>query len=348
MAASPTRTAGSLPFEMGYRMPAEWQPHDSTWLSWPKEPTTFPEDVIKRVEQTYIQIIEALRQCERVDLLVDDQKVQSAVSRMLGSKEGVVFHKIRTADVWMRDYGPIFVKNAHVAAVKWKFNAYGNKYEELKHDDEVGRQVAAYTGLQTFEPGIILEGGSIDVNGLGSCITTEQCLLNANRNPQLQKKSIEGFLKNYLGITHVIWLGNGIAGDDTDGHVDDLARFVNPNTVVCMVENDKHDGNYKALKSNFERLNESVDQSGAKLTVLPIRMPGSVSLDDTRLPASYANFYIANSAVLVPIFNDPNDRPALETLRSVFPQKKVIGIDCRALVQGFGTIHCVTQQQPSP
>jgi agmatine deiminase len=333
---------------MGYRMPAEWQPHDSTWLSWPKEPTTFPEDVIKRVEQTYIQIIEALRQCERVDLLVDDQKVQSAVSRMLGSKEGVVFHKIRTADVWMRDYGPIFVKNAHVAAVKWKFNAYGNKYEELKHDDEVGRQVAAYTGLQTFEPGIILEGGSIDVNGLGSCITTEQCLLNANRNPQLQKKSIEGFLKNYLGITHVIWLGNGIAGDDTDGHVDDLARFVNPNTVVCMVENDKHDGNYKALKSNFERLNESVDQSGAKLTVLPIRMPGSVSLDDTRLPASYANFYIANSAVLVPIFNDPNDRPALETLRSVFPQKKVIGIDCRALVQGFGTIHCVTQQQPSP
>ena len=349
MAKSPAKNSSAIPFGMGYRMPAEWQKHDSTWLTWPKDPVTFPGDSVKQVELTYLKMIEALSQGERVDLLVDDPKTQNEVSRRLGSgKERVVFHKIKTVDVWMRDYGPIFIKKESIAATKWTFNAWGNKYEELKHDDEVGKQVAAYTGLQTFEPGIVLEGGSIDVNGLGSCITTEQCLLNPNRNPQLKKEEIENFLENYLGITHVIWLEKGVAGDDTDGHVDDIARFVNPSTVICMVEKDKNDENFAALKSNFERLTNSRDQTGAKLTVIPIQMPGPVNLNDARLPASYANFYIANSAVLVPIFNDPNDQQALETLRSVFPNKKVVGIDCRALVQGLGTIHCVTQQQPSP
>ena len=201
MEASPIRTT-PVPFGMGYRMPAEWQPHDSTWLTWPKDPITFPGDAVKQAELTYLQMIEALSQGERVDLLVDDQKTQNAVSRRFESgKDNVVFHQIRTVDVWMRDYGPIFIKGADLAATKWKFNAWGDKYEELKHDDEVGRQVVAYTGLRTFEPGIVLEGGSIDVNGLGSCITTEQCLLNKNRNPQLRKPThVDAWQgRDYLG-----------------------------------------------------------------------------------------------------------------------------------------------------
>ncbi len=348
MATSPAKSTGAAPFAMGYRMPAEWSAHEATWLSWPKDPVTFPGDSVKKVEQTYVQMMGELRHGERVDLLVDNQETQDAVSNMMGQKDNVMFHKIRTVDVWVRDYGPIFVKGKGIAATKWTFNAWGDKYEELKYDDTAGMQVAAYTGFQTFKPGIVLEGGSIDVNGLGSCITTKQCLLNPNRNPQLKQKDIEMLLRDYLGITHVIWLEKGVAGDDTDGHVDDIARFVNPNTVVCMVEKDERDENYEVLKSNFEQLSASMDQSGSRLNVIPIQMPGKVSLEDTRLPASYANFYIANSVVLVPVFNDPNDRQALETLRHAFPHKKVVGVDCRALVQGLGTIHCVTQQQPAP
>jgi agmatine deiminase len=347
MVASPAKKS-PVPFDMGYRMPAEWHKHDATWLSWPKDPVTFPGDSVKKVEQTYVQMMEALRRGERVDLLVDDQETQDAVCGMMGGqKPNVVIHKIRTIDVWMRDYGPIFVKGKSLAATKWTFNAWGDKYEELKYDDKAGMQVAECVGVPTFKSGIVLEGGSIDVNGLGSCLTTKQCLLNKNRNPKLSKEDIEGYLHDYLGITHVVWLDNGIAGDDTDGHVDDIARFVNPNTVICMVEKDKNDENYSALQSNFKQLTAAKDQSGNPLNVLPIQMPGRVDLADARLPASYANFYIANSVVLVPVFNDPNDRQALEVLRSAFPQKKVIGIDCRALVQGLGAIHCVTQQQPS-
>ncbi|MDG6999920.1 MAG: agmatine deiminase family protein, partial [Nitrososphaerota archaeon] len=237
------------PASLGYRMPAEWEKHEATWLSWPKDPTTFPPGKLEDVEKIYLRMIEELSRGERVDLLVDDQKTQDAISSRLRSTNNVVFHQIRTADVWMRDYGPIFIKNATLAATKWVFNAWGNKYDDLKEDNNSGMKVAALVAKSIFEPRIVLEGGSIDVNGQGTCLTTRQCLLNKNRNPELDQMEIEERLREFLGITNVIWLDSGVAGDDTDGHVDDIARFVNHNTVLCMTEEDVEDDNYDALKA---------------------------------------------------------------------------------------------------
>lgn len=328
-------------------MPAEWEKHEATWLSWPKDPTTFPPGKLEDVEKIYLRMIEELSRGERVDLLVDDQKTQDAISSRLRSTNNVVFHQIRTADVWMRDYGPIFIKNASLAATKWVFNAWGNKYDDLKEDNNSGMKVAALVAKSIFEPRIVLEGGSIDVNGQGTCLTTRQCLLNKNRNPELDQMEIEERLREFLGITNVIWLDSGVAGDDTDGHVDDIARFVNHNTVLCMTEEDVEDDNYDALKANLELLRYAKDQDGKELKVIGVQMPARLDAPDGRLPASYANFYIGNAVVLVPIFNSQNDSKALETMRRYFPDRKVVGIECGPLVYGFGGIHCVTQQQPS-
>jgi agmatine deiminase len=333
------------PFSRGYAMPAEWQRHESTWLAWPKDPTTFPPGLIEKVEQTFARMISELSKGERVDLLVDNEEMQSHALEMIGEKN-VRFHTIITADVWMRDYCPIFIRGKDLAATKWIFNAWGNKYDDLKKDNETGMEIARSTGLEIFEPGIVLEGGSIDINGLGTCLTTRECLLNKNRNPSLDQDSIENYLKEYLGITNLIWLNKGVSGDDTDGHVDDIARFVNENTIVCMSEESKEDENYEALEENYNILQKSKDQNGNQLKIVKIQMPGPVSSPDGRLPASYANFYIGNSCVIVPTFNDPNDRPALETLQKLFPDRRVVGIDSRALVYGFGAIHCTTQQMP--
>jgi agmatine deiminase len=231
-------------------------------------------------------------------------------------------------------------------ATKWIFNAWGNKYDDLKPDDASGREVASATGLEVIEPGFVLEGGSIDTNGLGTCITTEQCLLNRNRNPLLKKADIERVLDGFLGFKNIVWLKSGIAGDDTDGHVDDIARFVDERTVVCMVEDDERDENHAALKSNLEILQSARDERGRKLSVVPVSMPKKMVGDGERLPASYANFYIGNSAVLVPVFGDVNDGPALGAIGKAFPGREIVGINCEALVYGFGGIHCVTQQQP--
>lgn len=337
-----------MPLELNLRMPAEWEKHEATWLSWPKDPLTFPEDIIERVEEIYVEIIEALRIGERVEVLVNDAKTEERVSSMLSSKGNVRFHNIKSADVWMRDYGPIFVKNSEVAITKWIFNAWGRKYDELLKDDLTGMQISKVTGLKIFEPKIVLEGGSIDTNGARTCLTTRQCLLNRNRNPSLDEKEIEKYLRDYLGFTNFIWLSTGIAGDDTDGHVDDVARFVNEDTVVCMIEKDKKDENFAALAKNYDLLRRSKDASGRQLKVVAIDMPRKVETVDGRLPASYANFYIGNSAVLVPTFGDPKRDPAaLTTIESFFPGRKVVGIDCKELVYGFGGIHCVTQQQPA-
>ena len=328
-------------------MPAEWEPHEATWLTWPKDSTTFPPDTLEEVEKTYLKMIEELSRGERVDLLVDDQETQDTISTRLKSTKDVFFHQIRTADVWVRDYGPIFVKNKQLAATKWIFNAWGNKYDDLKEDNHSGMKIAALVTKKIFEPHIVLEGGSIDVNGLGTSLTTRQCLLNKNRNPQLDQMEIQEALRDYLGITNVIWLDSGVAGDDTDGHVDDIARFVNPNTILCMTEADAEDENYDALKTNVELLRHAKDQDGHELKVVELQMPVRLDADDGRLPASYANFYIGNAAVLVPTFNSPNDDEALETIRRYFPGRRVVGIECSSLVYGFGGIHCVTQQQPS-
>ena len=218
---------------------------------------------------------------------------------------------------------------------------------DLLPDNDLPRQITAFLQVPRFAPGIVLEGGSIDVNGRGSCLTTEQCLLNPNRNPDLQRTDIERYLRAYLGVHRVIWLGQGIAGDDTDGHVDDMARFVNPMTVVCGLEDDPQDPNYAALQENYRRLQAATDQDGHALHIIPLPMPGHVGPAAARLPASYANFYIANGIVLVPIYNHPNDQKALAILQDVFPDRRVLGIPCEPLVWGLGAIHCVTQQQPA-
>lgn len=341
-------TQGKTPFEIGFRMPAEWEKHEATWLSWPKDPLTFPPPIIGRVEQIYVQIIEVLQKGERVDILVDDQKSEDRVAGLISSRKNVRFHKIKSADVWMRDYAPIFVKNSEVAATKWVFNAWGKKYDELLRDNESGMEVCKTTKLKIFESGIVLEGGSIDVNGEGLCLTTKQCLLNKNRNSGLDSKKIENYLHDYLGVTEPIWLSDGISGDDTDGHVDDIARFVNRSTVVCMVEQDKTDDNYAALEHNYQFLKKFVDRNGMKLDVIPIKMPDKLETEDGRLPASYANFYIGNAVVLVPTFGNPRkDEEALTKIGNFFTNKQIVGIDCKELVYGFGGIHCVTQQQPA-
>ncbi len=327
-------------------MPAEWEKHDATWLVWPKDPTTFPPNIIGSVEGAYVRMIRALAKGERVCVLVDDEETEVRVSSMLGIKTNIFFRTIKTCDVWIRDYGPIFVKNSDVAATKWIFNAWGEKYEELMADNESGKRVAESTGFRIFEPDMILEGGSIDVNGFGTCLTTKQCLLNNNRNPKMTQSKIAENLKQNLGITNLIWLESGIAGDDTDGHIDDVARFVNKNTIVCMIEEDYDDVNYGALEKNRDLLLEARDQDGMEFNVVPIKMPKRIDVEDGRLPASYANFYIGNTTILVPIFSDPNDEKALAVLQDLFPDREVIGIDCKSLVYGLGAIHCVTQQQP--
>ena len=343
---------GDAPFGLGFSMPAEWARHESTWLSWPKNPLTFSAELIPLVERAYVEMTEALAKGERVDLLVDNQRAEDRVRSMLSSKN-VVFHHIASADVWIRDYGPIFVRRgdgrkATVAATKWEFNAWGKKYDDLLIDDNTGHEVAESTGLRVFAPGAVLEGGSIDVNGRGALITSEQCLLNANRNPGLRRADIEGLLLDYLGASSVLWLEKGVAGDDTDGHVDDIARFVNENAVVCMAEPSAGDPNNSALKRNRELLSAFKDDQGRRLEVILISMPREVVDEEGRLPASYANFYVANAAVLVPVFGDARrDAAAVETLSEFFPGRKAVPIDSRALIHGFGGIHCVTQQQPS-
>jgi agmatine deiminase len=330
-------------------MPAEWETHEATWFSWPKDPLTFPSDIIARVEEIYVEMIEALQPGERVDLLVNDQNTEDHVSSILSSKKNLCFHHIHSQDVWMRDYGPIFVKKkGEIAATKWIFNAWGGKYDELLRDDETGREICRQLGVPMFEPRIVLEGGSIDVDGSGSCLTTSQCLLNKSRNPRLSKEQISGYLRDYLGITNLVWLGEGIVGDDTDGHVDDIARFVGPGKVICMVEEDPSDENHDALNKNFETLQKAKARDGNPFKIMPVKMPRKV-LDEggKRLPASYANFYIGNNAVLLPIFGGRNDDLALSVMSEAFPQKRVVGISCTELVYGFGGIHCVTQQQPA-
>ncbi|WP_394339996.1 agmatine deiminase family protein [Methanoculleus sp. UBA208] len=342
---------GRTPAGSGYRMPAEWEAHDAVWLSWPHDRETFPD--LAAVEGIYVEIIAALRGSETVDLLVTDEKMRTRIVAMLEEEGvdtgGVRFHPADYADVWFRDYGPAFLVNPRtgsLAMVNWMFNAWGEKYTELMGDTRIPLIMNRDLELPLFTPGIVLEGGSVEVNGCGTVITTEACLLNPNRNPHLSREEIEAYLEAYLGAGHVIWLKQGIAGDDTDGHIDDIVRFVNPTTVLCALEENEDDENYAVLQENYEILAASADQDGNPLTVIPLPMPGRVGGAE-RLPASYANFYIGNTVVLVPVFKHPNDEIALARIRQAFPDREVVGIDCTAMVEGLGAIHCISQQQPS-
>ena len=341
------------PAELGYYMPAEWEKHDAIWLSWPHDHVTFPERVDK-VERVYIQLIEAIHKSEKINLFVRNEGMKANVLKLLSFKnigsDRIRFFIFDYADVWFRDYGPIFLLNRHekkIAITHWIFNAWGCKYKELMRDTEIPSEINKNFKLPCFKPGIVLEGGSIDVNGKGTLLTTEACLLNKNRNQHLSKKLIESYLKDYLGITHIIWLKDGIVGDDTDGHIDDIARFVNPTTVLCCYEDNKNVENYKILKENYDILSQSKDQDGNRLKIIKLPMPGFVGDAEDRLPASYANFYVGNDTVLVPVFGKENDKKALEIIQNCFPERKAVGINCADLVYGLGTIHCISQQQPA-
>lgn len=329
-------------------MPAEWEPHAATWLSWPHDPVTFPGRV-EAVEETYRQMIRAIAKHERVNLLVKDEDTHEKVQKW-ASAEGIrnlVIWDIPPADVWFRDYGPIFVKKGKdLAMTKWRFNAWGDKYDSLLPDNEIPHHLRPHLGLPMFEPGIVMEGGSLEVNGAGTLLTTEQCLLNKNRNPTLSREQIEQKLKDNLGVTKILWLRDGIEADDTDGHVDDIARFVGPRTIMAAVEEDRDDFNHKPLAENRELLKTMTDQDGAPITIVELPMPGYVGDEEGRLPASYANFYIANRAVLLPIFHHENDARAQRVLEKVFPTRTIVPIYAGDLVHGMGTFHCVTQQQP--
>lgn len=331
------------PRELGYRMPAEWDRHSATWLSWPR-PTgiSFPnryEEVLPAIGE----LVRVLARHETVNINVSDTGVEAVTRRVVGPVTNVFYHRIPSAEPWCRDHGPTFVTRGNeLAVVDWRYNAYGGKFKPHDADDAVPERIAGVLGVPVFQPGIVLEGGSIDVNGAGMVLTTEACLLNPNRNPHLTKPQIEQYLRDYLGVAQVLWLGDGIVGDDTDGHVDDLTRFVNESTVVTVVEQDRQDVNYAALQENLRRLRAT----GLKVVELP--MPGRVEYQGQRLPASYANFYIANDVVVLPTYrNTKTDQEAQSILQALFPDRQVVPVDSSALIWGLGSFHCLTQQQPA-
>ncbi|MHB8605991.1 MAG: agmatine deiminase family protein [Thermoplasmatota archaeon] len=372
----------ATPRSLGYRMPAEWAPHAATWLAWPHDPLTWP-DRVEKAEEVFRQMIAALAPNERVELLVKDAATRVKVEAWLASEaarghsvpigspvkhwtKNVRLHDWPTADSWIRDYGPSFVvsrtvppdppsaspaassrtalrTNPKLAGIDWRFNAWGDKYETLKRDDAIPEKIVPFAGARLFQPDLVMEGGSFDVNGEGDILTTEQCLLNVNRNPKMSRDELEFALKDNLGVERVWWLGAGIEGDDTDGHVDDIARFVAPKTVLAAVADDERDENHEPLRQNLERI-----RSWKKFDVIEFPMPGAIvsDEDDRPLPASYANFYIANGVVLAPVFGDPNDPRALAVLAKVFPARRIVPIRCEDFVYGMGAIHCVTQQEP--
>jgi agmatine deiminase len=327
-------------------MPAEWEPHEATWLAWPHEKSDWPGKFAP-IPWLYGEIVRHLARVERVRILVEHAAAEHAVRKILKSCHAdlaaVEFFHHQTNRSWTRDYCPLFVKNKdRVAITHWKFNGWA-KYDNYQHDAEIPKFLASKLNMERLTPNAVLEGGSIDVDGSGRLLTTEECLLSdvQARNPGLSKRDIESLMKKFLGIREVIWLGQGIAGDDTHGHVDDLARFASADTVVIAGEPDKSDPNHEPLKENIARLRRRND-----LRVVTLPMPEPVFFDGQRLPASYANFYIANGLVLAPVFGDPNDRIALNTLARLFPNRKVVGIYARDLVLGLGTLHCMTMQQP--
>ena len=344
------------PAQLGYRMPAEWETHAGTWLTWPRpDGISFP-DKFETVPAVYAALIRELVEVEEVNVNVWDGEMEEWVRGLLREHqtplERVSFHPFPAYEPWCRDHGPIFLvreqEGRHERAiVDWAYNAWGGKYPPFDLDDAVPQHVAQFRDLPIFSPRMVLEGGSIEVNGRGTLLTTEACLLNPNRNPQLNRQQIEQTLRDHLGTPNIIWLGEGIVGDDTDGHIDDLTRFTDASTLVTVVEGDPADPNYEILQENLRRLRSFRDQDGKPFRIVELPMPGVVAHQGQRLPASYANFYIANGKVLIPTYRDPNDARALAVLRELFPDRRVVGIDSTELIWGLGSFHCITQQEPA-
>lgn len=339
-------------------MPPEWYPHAATQLHWPSNPETWPGERLPRVEEVYLNIIEVLHYFEPIHLFVENKEIHKRALDLLSKRDvnlqQVTFHRQPINDVWARDCGPIFIHrkqngSEEFAITDWEYNAWGGKYPLYEDDNRIPNYIAGFYDIECYEPGMVLEGGSIDTNGNGVLLTTESVLLNPNRNPNLSKAEIEQKLKDYLGIEKIIWLRNGLAGDDTDGHIDDLARFLNETTILAMVEEDANDPNYQALKENLDILQHANDQHGNPFTLEVLPMPktkieGTTVDGSEYVPASYANFYMANGVVLVPTYDERYDNRALGLFRRYFPDRDVVGIPCADLVWGQGSIHCITQQ----
>lgn len=345
-------TLENTPKQQGYSFPAEWAEQEAMWLSWPHKEASWPGK-IETIYKPYSEFIKAVAEDQKVRINVADEAMKNFALRHLeavnANLANVEFYFHETNDAWCRDHGPAFVINKtekKKAVVDWGYNAWGGKYPPFDLDDVIPTKIANHFGLPLFTPPIVMEGGSVEFNGAGTVLTTTSCLLNENRNPHLTKEQIEQYLKEFYGQEQVLWLGDGIVGDDTDGHIDDITRFVNEDTVLTVVEENPEDENYQPLQENLEALKKMTLLDGRKLNIVELPMPAPVIYEDTRLPASYANFYIANKVVVVPIFNDKNDERALQIIQSCFPGRKVIGINSVDIIWGLGSFHCLSQQEP--
>jgi agmatine deiminase len=342
------------PKELGYYFPAEFAKHDAMWLSWPHKEASWPGK-IETIYPAYAQFIKVVSLSERVHINVVDEAMKAKALRYITeagadlSKISIFIHP--TNDAWCRDHGPAFLINPNAEQKKiivdWGYNAWGGKYPPFDLDDNIPTRIAQHYNIPVYYPGIVMEGGSVEFNGKGTLLTTTACLLNENRNPHLNQEQIENYLSNYYGVDHILWLGDGIVGDDTDGHIDDITRFVNEDTVVTVIEEDKQDDNYHLLQENLTNLKGMRLESGKQMNIVELPMPSAVIYEDQRLPASYANFYISNKHVVVPTFRDKNDDKALSILQGCFKDREVIGIDSVDIIWGLGSFHCLSQQEPS-
>ena len=343
----------ATPRALGYRMPAEWERHDATWLTWPREAGISFPDAFGNIPALWARLAKTLAENEQVHINVFDEAHEADIRAALKKEDAplgtrIHLHPFPAYEPWCRDHGPIFVRNAQgLAVVDWRYNAWGGKYPPCDLDDAVPQHVAKLLGLPLFSPPMILEGGSIEVNGAGTLLTTESCLLNPNRNPELSRAEIEENLREYLGVEQILWLGDGIVGDDTDGHIDDLTRFISERTLVTIVERDPADENYSLLRENRNRLGAMRDPKGRPWRIVELPTPGVIEREGQRLPASYANFYIANGLVIMPGFNHPNDKVAQAILQEFFVTRRVIVWPSLDLIWGLGALHCITQQQPA-
>lgn len=343
----------NTPAELGYRFPAEWEPHKATWLSWPHKEASWPGK-LESIYPIYAQFIALVSEGEEVHINVVNTEMQKKAMEYIEmfnpELNNVFFHHFPTNDAWCRDHGPAFVVNPDLdqpkAVVDWGYNAWGDKYPPYDLDDVIPTKIAQLFEYPLFNPNIVMEGGSVEFNGKGTILTTTACLLNKNRNPHLTKEEIETYLKNYYGAKHILWLGDGIVGDDTDGHIDDITRFVNSNTVVTVVEENTNDENYELLQENLEALKKLKLEDGSPINIVTLPMPSPVIFEDQRLPASYANFYISNKYVVVPTFRDKNDARALNILQECFKDRVVVGLDSTDIIWGLGSFHCLSQQEP--
>jgi agmatine deiminase len=347
------KTEQRTPRELGYYFPAEFAPHAATWLSWPHKEASWPGK-INAIYPSYVKFIKELIKGERVKINVVDAAMQQQatdwMTRFDVDLSTIDFFIHPTNDAWCRDHGPAFLINpsAHPqkVIVDWGYNAWGNKYPPYDLDDVIPTRIAEHYGLPVWHPGIVMEGGSVEFNGKGTLLTSTACLLNPNRNPHLNQEQIEKYLRDYYGVEQILWVDEGIVGDDTDGHIDDTVRFVNADTVLATVESDRTDENYALLQHNLQQLKAMRLIEGRSLNIIELPMPSPLSYEGQRLPCSYANFYIANHAVIVPVFNCKQDETALRIIEQCFPGRQVVGIDSVDIIWGLGSFHCLSQQEP--